>query len=134
MCYSQRSRRRTGGFTFIEIMAVVVILGILAGAVVLSVGHYTDKARVNRAKSDIATIVSALEAHYAEHARYPTNEERLKGLGLKNLLDSWGREYQYNSPGREGPYEVISFGADGREGGEGVDGDITSDGLDDQQD
>lgn len=118
------TRRR--GFSLIEVMVVVVIIGMLAGAVALNVGGYMESARVNRAKSDIATIKDAIEAYYLEHSRYPSNSEGLEGLPLENRVDPWGNPYEYNSPGREGPYEVISFGADGREGGEDANADIYS--------
>jgi general secretion pathway protein G len=108
-------------------MVVVVIIGLLAGAVALKVTGYMDTAKVNRAKSDIAVIVDAIEAHYLETSRYPTNDEGLENLPLKNRTDPWGNQYQYNSPGqKDEPFEVFSFGADGREGGDGISGDIFS--------
>lgn len=119
-------KRRAGGFSLVEVMVVVVIIGLLAGAVAIKVGSYMDTAKVNRAKADIATIVDAVETFYLSHSRYPTNEEGLDRLPLKNKLDPWGRSYEYNSPGREEPYEVFTLGADGREGGEGGDSDIYS--------
>jgi general secretion pathway protein G len=119
-------RRGAGGFSFIEIMVVVVIIGLLAGAVAINVSSYADKAKRNRAKSDVAVIVNAIEAYYAESGRYPTNDEGLSALPLKNTNDPWGRPYQYNQPGRDGPYEVVTYGADGREGGTGADADIGS--------
>lgn len=131
--HTQRFRNRAiRGFSFIEIMIVVVIIGLLAGAVALNVGSYVDKAKINRAKSDIATIISAIETYYGEHGRYPTNEEGLEALDLKNPKDPWGRDYQYNIPGREkdSPYEIICFGADGREGGVKSNADIGSWSLD----
>jgi general secretion pathway protein G len=117
------------GFSFIEVMVVVVIIGLLAGAVALRVTGYMDTAKVNRAKSDIATIVSAVEAYYLTNSRYPSNEDGLDKLPLKNRTDPWGNPYVYNSPGANGPFEVISLGADGREGGEDLDADIISDKL-----
>lgn len=123
--------RRAAGFSFIEVMVVVVIIGLLAGAVVLRVGGYMETAKLNRAKSDIATIVNAVETFYLTHNRYPTNEEGLEPLPLKNRKDPWGRPYEYNSPGRDGPFEVISYGADGREGGDGGDADVCSSELGD---
>jgi general secretion pathway protein G len=122
-CKHQRRRR---GFSLVEIMVVVVIIGLLAGAVAIKVGDYVDKAKTNRAKSDIATIVNALETVYADKGRYPSNEEGLASLPLKNFTDPWERPYQYNQPGRSGPFEVISYGADGVEGGEGPNADIAS--------
>lgn len=123
----QPQRRCRGrGFSFIEVMVVVVIIGLLAGSVALKVSSYMDTAKVNRAKSDIATIVDATEAYYLAHSQYPSNDEGLGPLPLKNRLDPWGNPYEYNSPGRQEPYEVVSFGADGREGGEGINSDIGS--------
>ncbi|MFO8014771.1 MAG: type II secretion system protein GspG [Phycisphaerae bacterium] len=123
----RRPRRGRPGFSFIEIMVVVVIIGLLAGAVAMKVTGYMDTAKVNRAKSDIAVIVNAIEARYLETSRYPANEEGLDELPLKNRTDPWGNPYQYNSPGRDDePFEVFSFGADAREGGEGIHRDIYS--------
>ena len=114
------------GFSFIEVMVVVVIIGLLAGAVALKVAGYVDTAKVNRARSDIATIVDAVEAHYLTTSQYPSNDEGLEKLPLKNRLDPWGRPYGYNCPGRSEPFEVFTFGADGREGGDGIDADLYS--------
>ncbi|RPI62440.1 MAG: prepilin-type N-terminal cleavage/methylation domain-containing protein, partial [Planctomycetaceae bacterium] len=85
---------RRGGFSFIEIMVVVVIMGLLASAVTVKVIGYMDTAKVNRAKSDIATIVDAVEAYHLKNSRYPTNEEGLKNLPLKNSRDPWGNPYE----------------------------------------
>lgn len=124
---SRRARRGRPGFSFIEIMVVVVIIGLLAGAVAMKVTGYMDTAKVNRAKSDIAVIVNAIEARYLETSRYPANEEGLDELPLKNRTDPWGNPYQYNSPGRDDePFEVFTFGADEREGGEGINRDVYS--------
>ena len=81
------TRRRCGGFSFIEVMVVVVIIALLAGAVTLSVKVYMDTAKVNRAKSDIATIVDAIEAYCLKYGRYPSNDEGLEGLPLKSRID-----------------------------------------------
>jgi len=111
-------------------MVVVVIIGLLAGAVAIKVSDYVDKAKINRARADIATIVTAIDAFNAEHSRFPTNDEGLSVLSLKHastMTDPWGRKYQYSQPGPESePYEVITYGADGRQGGEGVNADIAS--------
>jgi general secretion pathway protein G len=115
-----------------EVMVVVVIIGLLAGAVALRVRHYVDKAKLQRARSDISTIVSAVEAFYADKSRYPTNEEGLTALPLTTLKDPWGRPYQYNCPGHDHPYEVVTYGADGREGGDGEDADLFSWNLEDK--
>jgi general secretion pathway protein G len=133
MCSETPTRRsashRNQAFTFIEIMVVVVIIGLLAGAVAIKVGDYVDKAKLNRAKSDIATIVNAVESYYADRGAYPSNEDGLGVLPIKGATDPWGRPYQYNQPGRNEPYEVICYGADGREGGEGPNRDISSETL-----
>jgi general secretion pathway protein G len=123
-----RNRRgsRRAGFTFIEVMVVVVIIGMLAGAVTLKVSSYMDKSKINRAKADIALIVKAIEADSLD-GQYPGNSEGLSNVQVKNKTDPWGNAYQYNSPGQEDrPYEVFSFGADGRPGGQDADADIYS--------
>lgn len=124
---TQARRYSARGFSFIEVMVVVMIIGLLAGAVAINVRSRIDKAKVNRARSDIATIVNALESYYAEHGKYPGNEEGLESLDLKGFIDPWNRPYQYNQPGSAGPFEVLSYGADGQEGGSGADADVTSD-------
>jgi len=132
-----RPRRENAGFTLLEIMIVIVIIGMLAGVVTLNVRHYLHRAKQNTARQEIATICNALETFYSEFSKYPTNEEGLELLTQPNEkfpepllngkpIDPWGRPYQYNQPGRNGPYEVICFGADGREGGSGIDADIVS--------
>lgn len=120
------SGRRRAAFSLIEVMVVVVIIGLLAGTVVLRVTGYMDTAKVNRTKSDIGTIERAIEAFYLEHSRYPTNQEGLTELPIKTRLDPWGNPYQYNSPGQKGPFEIVSFGADGQAGGDGMNADIYS--------
>ena len=130
--YCNSSRRR--GFSFIEVMIVVVIIGLLAGAVTLSTRHFMDKAKQTRARTDIATYKSALESFYAEFGRYPSNEEGLLILTPKFIdklrMDPWAHPYQYVFPGRQSAYEVICFGADGRDGGDGVNMDISSEDVD----
>ncbi len=118
--------RASAGFSFIEVMVVVVIIGLLAGAVVLRVAGNVDTAKVNRAKSDIATIVNGIEMFYLNQSRYPSNEEGLSKIDLKSRTDPWGNPYEYNSPAETEPFEVISFGADGQPGGEGINADIFS--------
>lgn len=119
--------RRGAGFSFIEVMVVVVIIGLLAGAVAMRVTGYVEKAKEVRVRSDISTIVTAIEAYHLTNSQYPGNEDGLDHLSLKTKLDPWGRPYQYNSPGpRDEPFEVMTFGADGREGGEGENADVYS--------
>jgi general secretion pathway protein G len=119
-------RVRRAAVTHDENMVVVVIIGLLAGAVTIKVRHYVDKAKLNRAKSDLATIVTALEAYYAEYSAYPPNEEGLGALPISTRRDPWGRAYEYNQPGRSAAFEVVCYGADGREGGSGQDADVGS--------
>ncbi len=117
---------RATGFSLIEVMVVVVIIGLLAGAVAIKVTGYMETAKISRAESDLATIKTAVEAYYLQHNRYPGNDEGLDALDLESSTDPWGRRYEYNSPGREGPFEVYTLGEDGREGGDGVNADIYS--------
>lgn len=117
------------GFTFMEVMVVIVIIGLLAGAVGISVKSNINKARINRAKSDIASIVNAVELFYLSNGRFPTNEEGLAVVDVPHTTDTWKRQYMYNQPGRNGDYDVFCYGADGREGGVDADEDIYSDQL-----
>jgi general secretion pathway protein G len=137
-------RARLRGFTLIEIMVVIVILGVLAALVVPRVLDRPDEARAVAARSDIATIIQALKLYRLDNQRYPTTEQGLNALvakpeqppappnwkpgGYLERLpkDPWGRQYQYLSPGLKGEVDVFSFGADGQSGGSGVDADIGS--------
>ena len=121
-----RRDRRRAGFSFIEVMLVVVIIGMLAGAVAWKVGGVMGDARRNRAVSDIAQIKKAVETYQLKHGTYPGNSDGLDVIDMEVKTDPWGNPYHYNAPGREGPYEVISFGADGREGGDGENADVVS--------
>jgi general secretion pathway protein G len=127
----------------VEIMIVIVIIGLLAGVVTVNVRSYMTKAKQNTAKNEIATIVQALDTFYASYGRYPSNEEGLtvlteatekdpEPLLSGDPIDPWGQPYQYNSPGSAGPFEVICYGADGRQSGTGAEADITSDQLKDK--
>lgn len=140
-CRDAPRPRRALGFSLIEVLVVMVIIGLLASLVVFRTRSYLVASKQNAAKAEIAKIVQALESFYAAHDRYPTNEEGLQVLvasseafpdGLLNKVpnDPWKHAYQYNSPGRAGPFEVICLGGDGREGGESAARDISSDDLD----
>jgi general secretion pathway protein G len=141
--YSKHSSN-SSGFTLIEVMVVIVILGVLAALIVPKVMGRTDEARVTAAKQDIATLVQALKLYKLDNLRYPTTEQGLqalvkkptsaplppnwKGNGYVEKLpkDPWGASYQYLQPGLHGEIDVISLGADGAAGGEGNDADIGS--------
>lgn len=128
------------GFTLVELMVVIVIIGLLAGVVTVSVRSYLIRSRQNVAKLEIAKICQALDTFYSQYDQYPTNEKGITALtekskafpdGLLNKMpvDPWGHPYEYQTPGRNGIYEVRSYGADHREGGTGADTDISSDDL-----
>lgn len=124
------------GFSLIEIMVVVVIMGILAALVVPNVMDRPDQARVVAAKQDIGAIMQALKLYRLDHGRYPSNEQGLgaltggqgKGTSYMDRLpvDPWNTPYQYLNPGVHGEIDVFSLGADRQPGGEGVDADIGS--------
>ena len=135
-------RRAQGGFTLIEIMVVVVILGILASVVVPRIMDNPDKARVVKAKNDVQAIKGALDLYRLDNFNYPSTDQGLQALVSKpggspeaknwkqggyldNLpKDPWGNEYQYLSPGVNADVDVFSYGADGRPGGDGANADI----------
>ena len=126
----RRTKRREEGFTLVELMVVIVIIGLLATVVVINVMPASDRAAVTKARADIATLEQGLEMYRLTNMRYPSGSEGLQALvggsQIRSLpQDPWGNPYRYAAPGRQGrPFEVISYGADGREGGEGNDADI----------
>src|SRR5439155_24404726 len=117
-------------FSVVEIMIVVVIIGLMAGLVTYATAGYLERAQRQRARSDVATYAGAIDAYYLAKGSYPDNQQGLKALVpefIKVLQnDPWGHPYQYVSPGRGGPFDIISYGADGREGGSGADADISN--------
>lgn len=135
---------RWRGFTLIEVLVVIVILGILAALVVPRILERPDEARVIAAKHDIATIVQALKLYRLDNGRYPTTDQGLAALVSRPTLpplppnwkpngylerlpqDPWRNPYQYLNPGLRGEIDVFSFGADGQPGGTGIDADIGS--------
>ena len=138
----RRDRGRAGGFTLIEIMVVVIIIGLLAAVIVPQIMSRVDEARVTKAKSDIQSLETALTLFRLDNSKYPTTEQGLQALVtqptdptikhwkaggyLEHLnKDPWGNEYLYVFPGTHGKdYDLYSLGADGQPGGEGVDADI----------
>lgn len=130
------------GFTLIEIMVVVTILGILAAIIVPRIMERPDQARVVAAKNDVRAIVSALKLYRLDNATYPSTEQGLGALAQKPETgqvppnwhrylerlpkDPWGGEYQYLNPGVRGEIDVFSLGGDGQPGGDGTAADIGS--------
>ncbi len=124
------NRSRRHGFSLVEVMIVVVIIGLMAGVVAYATTGYLERAKKQRARSDIATYSGAIDSYYLARGHYPDNQDGLKVLVpefIKMLQnDPWGRPYVYVQPGKGGPYDLITYGADGREGGTGADADITN--------
>ena len=136
--------QRQRGFTLLEVMVVVVILGILAALVVPKIISRPDEARAIAARQDIASLMQALKLYRLDNLRYPTTEQGLQALVVRPASaplapnwkpggylerlpnDPWGHPYQYLNPGVRGEIDVFSMGADGAPGGEGNDADIGS--------
>ena len=133
------------GFSLIEILVVLMIIGMLTAVVAINVLPSQDRARVDKAKADIRIMEQALELYRLDMFSYPTKQEGLKALiekpsnnrfsdryrqggYIRRLeLDPWGNDYQYERPGKNNsPFEIISFGADGQKGGEGLESDISN--------
>jgi general secretion pathway protein G len=137
-----RHRARQSGMTLIEILVVLVLIGIVLGIVGGNFIGKGEKAKADAARIEIGQISQTLDLYKLEIGRYPSSQDGLQALisapagtanwngpyWKKNTLpkDPWGNEYKYLSPGTKGPYDIISLGADGKEGGEGVDKDISS--------
>ncbi|MDE5831685.1 MAG: type II secretion system major pseudopilin GspG [Desulfovibrio sp.] len=130
------------GFTLLELMIVIVILGVLGAVVAPRLMDEPDKARVTQAKLQIENFSTAIKKFYLDNGFYPTTDQGLEALVEKPASgrtpknypengyiakiprDPWGNDYVYIAPGRGGPFEIVSYGADGSEGGEGFDADI----------
>ncbi len=138
----RRHRRAESGFTLIEVMVVVIILGILAAAIVPKLMSRPDEARLVKARQDIRTLESALQLYRLDNFVYPTTEQGLTSLVEKPLdepvppnwkqggyierlpQDPWGNEYQYLNPGVNGEIDIYSLGSDGQSGGSGTGADV----------
>ena len=135
-------RRPQAGFTLIELMVVLVIIGVLAALIVPNVLNRADDARATAARADVNNVMQALKLYRLDNQRYPSGEQGLQALVSRPTVgaippnwkpyleklpnDPWGRPYQYLNPGVKGEIDVMSFGADGQPGGEGKDADVGS--------
>jgi general secretion pathway protein G len=135
------ARQEKRGFTLVEILVVIIIIGLLAALVGPKLFGKVSMAKLKAAKAQIELFGSALDALRLDVGRYPTTEEGLKALREKPSgmeawrgpylpkeipLDPWGRPYAYKSPGANGDYDLMSYGLDGTEGGEGENQDVVS--------
>jgi general secretion pathway protein G len=137
----RRRRRAQAGFTLVEILVVITIIGLIMALVGPRVLNYLSESKAKAAKIQIESFASALDLYYLDLGRYPTTNEGLAALTQGNNApgwngpylrggvvpnDPWGHGYVYRSPGQRAPYEIVSLGSDGQEGGTGVAADIAS--------
>jgi general secretion pathway protein G len=141
MIYLSDKTRGRSGFTLVELLVVMIIIGLLAALVGPRFIRQEEKAKIKATKAQIELFGTALDTFRLDVGRYPRAEEGLEALrtkpgGLERWdgpylkkelpLDPWGKAYVYKSPGEHGPFDIISYGADGAPGGEGDNRDITS--------
>src|SRR5712671_599946 len=137
-----RARPAERGFTLVEMLVVITIIALIMALVGPRVLNYVTESKIKAAKIQIESLSSALDLYFLDAGRYPTTSEGLgalverpgsvinwngpylKGNAVPN--DPWGRRYAYRSPGQHGNFDIISYGADGQEGGTGAGADITS--------
>ena len=136
------ARRASRGFTLLELMVVIVIIGVLAALIAPKVLENVDRAKITAAQADISNLMNALKMYKLDNGRYPSGDQGLQALAAKPTTgtipgnwhsyldklpdDPWHHPYQYANPGVHGEIDVFSFGADGQPGGEGNDADIGS--------
>jgi general secretion pathway protein G len=136
------SRRGEGGFTLVEILVVITIIGLIMALVAPRVLNYLSEAKIKAARIQIESLASTLDLYYLDTGRYPSTSEGLAALverpaGLEGWNgpylkggfvpnDPWGHPYVYRMPGEHGAYDIISYGSDGQEGGTGTAADVAS--------
>jgi general secretion pathway protein G len=141
LCHSAGGRSRLHGFTLLELLVVMVIIGLLAGFVGPKLFAQIGKSEVKVARAQIEALAKSLDQYRIDCGHYPTSEQGLGALVTRPAQeqswsgpylakavpkDPWGRDYQYVFPGRHGEYDLLSYGRDGKPGGDGEDADLVS--------